>query len=128
MSDDPLTNPDLYFDRELSQLAFNQRVLAQAGDPDVPLLERLRFLTITATNMDEFFEVRVAALKQRLSLGLGAQDASQQPPVEVLRKVQKRAHALIREQYRVLNESLIPELEAAGVRFLRRDLWDDATR
>lgn len=128
MADDPLTNPDLYLDRELSQLAFNRRVLAQAGDPDVPLLERLRFLTITTTNMDEFFEVRVAALKQRLSLGLGAPDASQRAPAETLRRVQKRAHALIHEQYRVLNESLIPELEASGIRFLRRSLWDETTR
>jgi len=64
---------NLYINRELSLLEFNKRVLAQAQDPEVPLLERLRFLCISCTNLDEFFEIRVAALKQRLELGAPAQ-------------------------------------------------------
>ena len=60
---------DLYINRELSQFEFNKRVMAQALDPEVPLLERLRFLCITSTNLDEFFEIRVAALKQRIEIG-----------------------------------------------------------
>ncbi|MGH7057999.1 MAG: RNA degradosome polyphosphate kinase, partial [Acetobacteraceae bacterium] len=123
MTEDPFKDPELYLDREMSQLAFNRRVLAQATDPDVPPLERLRFLTITATNMDEFFEVRVAGLKQRISLGLGPLDPTTRAPAEVLARVADRAHALIRDQYRVLNEELIPALDAEGVRFLRRDTW-----
>ena len=128
MTEDPLKDPELYLDREISQLAFNRRVLAQATDPEVPLLERLRFLTITATNMDEFFEVRVAGLKQRLSLGLGPLDPTNRLPADVLARVGERSHALIREQYRVLNEELIPELEREGIRFLRRDTWSDPVR
>ncbi len=128
MTDDRLTNPDLYLDREISLLAFNQRVLAQSTDLDVPLLERLRFLTITATNLDEFFEVRIAGLKQRLSLGLGSIDPANRAPGEVLARVSERAHMLIREQYRVLNEELIPAFAKEGIRFLRRDAWSAAMR
>jgi len=128
MADDLLDDPELYLDREVSLLAFNRRVLAQATDPDVPLLERLRFLTITATNMDEFFEVRVAGLKQRLSLGLRPLGPTNKPPARILERVGERAHALIREQYRVLNDDLIPALEAARVRFLRRGTWPPAVR
>ena len=68
-----LAPADLYINRELSQLEFNKRVLAMAQDADVPLLERLRFLCITCTNLDEFFEIRVAALKQRIEIGAPAQ-------------------------------------------------------
>lgn len=114
-------------DRELSQLAFNERVLAQAMDASIPLLERLRFLCITATNLDEFFEVRVAALKQRLGLGLASLD-SERGPSFILKKVGERAHRLIAEQYRVLNEELIPSLEGEKIRFLRRTLWGPPVR
>ncbi len=119
----PSPRPPL-LDRELSQLAFNRRVLAQANDPEVPLLERLYFLCITATNMDQFFEVRVAGLKQRLGLGLGLGVLdSGQSPSQVLVQISKYAHSLVREQYRVLNEELIPALEAERIRFRRRTLW-----
>lgn len=114
-------------DRELSQLAFNERVLAQAIDSSVPLLERLRFLCITATNLDEFFEVRVAALKQRQGLGLGSLD-SERGPSYILQKLSERAHRLIGDQYRVLNEELIPSLDREKIRFLRRDLWSPIVR
>ena len=72
-----------YINRELSMLEFNKRVLLQALDPDVPLLERLRFMCISCTNLDEFFEIRVAGLKQRMELGAPAQGPEKRPADEV---------------------------------------------
>lgn len=124
----PPSHPPL-LDRELSQLAFNRRVLAQASDPEVPLLERLYFLCITATNIDQFFEVRVAGLKQRLGLGLGLGVLdTDQSPTQVLAQIGAHAHSLIHEQYRVLNEELFPALEAKRIRFRRRTLWTPLVR
>ncbi|ROR34260.1 polyphosphate kinase 1 [Inmirania thermothiophila] len=119
-----LADPALYINRELSWLEFNRRVLALASDPEVPLLERLRFLCICSGNLDEFFEIRVAGLKQQ-----AAHDAVQPgpdglTPQEQLARIAERAHALVDEQYRVLNESLLPALAAEGIRFLRRDQWN----
>ena len=118
-----LEDPELFLNRELSQLEFNARVLEQAVDPDTPLLERLRFLTICSTNLDEFFEVRVAGLKQQLAFGLARTGPDGLTPVEVLRRVGDRAQQLVAEQYRVLNDVLLPELAANGIEVLRRDEW-----
>jgi len=118
-----LRQPDLYINRELSLLAFNERVLAQALEPAFPLLERLRFLCIATTNLDEFFEIRVAGLKQQVALGAIHAGPDNMGPVEVLSAIRARAIGLVAEQYRVLNEVLIPQLEAEQIRFIKRADW-----
>jgi polyphosphate kinase len=117
-----------FLNRELSLLAFNRRVLAQAADTGVPLLERLRFLCIVSSNLDEFFEIRVAGLKEQLKLGSHAAGADGMPPLEVFRRVTEQAHDLIREQYALLNETILPALEMEGIAFYRRSLWTDKQR
>ncbi len=115
--------PEHFINREISLLAFNRRVLAQAADERVPLLERLRFLCIVSSNMDEFFEIRVAGLKEQIKLGGHSTLADGLPPEEVYRRVALEAHALIAEQYTLLNETILPKLRAAGIVFLRRSEW-----
>ena len=105
-----LNQPDLYIGRELSLLEFNRRVLAQASDPQVPLLERLRYMCITSTNLDEMFEVRIAGLKQKVELGSVARGPDNLSPHEALRQLSERCHVLVDEQYRVLNDELLPAL------------------
>ena len=124
MSDD-LQHPGLYINRELSLLEFNARVLAQAVDSQNPLLERLKFLCITSTNLDEFFEIRVAGLMQKAELGSTQAGPDNMSPQETLRAISTRAHELVAEQYRILNEELFPALAAEGVRFLRRNEWNE---
>jgi len=123
-----LDHPALYLNRHLSLLEFNHRVLEQARDTGLPLLERLRFLCISSTNLDEFFEIRVAGVREALALGIALPDADNRPTSEVLRLIGERAHVLVADQYQVLNEVLIPELSAAGIRFIRRDAWTPAQR
>lgn len=109
-------NTKEFLDRELSQLAFNRRVLAQAQDHQLPLLERLRYLCIVSSNLDEFFEVRVASLLAR-----GNSQHQQEDPdlVASLERVSQECHQLIAEQYGILNAELLPQLAAKGVRLLR---------
>jgi len=114
--------------RELGILAFNRRVLAQAADDSVPLLERLRFLTIVSSNLDEFFEIRVAGLKEQIKLGIDEPGPDGMLPKEILAVVTREARELVAGQYRLLNDVLLPELAAAGIRFLRRNIWTDAQR
>jgi polyphosphate kinase len=118
-----LADPSLYFNRELSQLDFNFRVLELAKDPTLPLLERVRFLTISSSNLDEFFEIRVAGLEQLAKHGLPRVELDGMSVQETLKKVSERAHALVAEQYRVLNEVLLPELSAQGFDLPKRRLW-----
>lgn len=120
-----LKQPELYLNRELSQLHFNRRVLAQAEDPVIPLLERLRYLCIASTNLDEFFEVRVASLKQQVALGAVHAGPDNLAPAEVLKAISAHAHGLVDAHYRVLNDVLIPLLEKEGIRFIRRTEWTD---
>jgi polyphosphate kinase len=120
-----LTQPDLYINRELSLLEFNQRVLAQARDPDTPLLERLKFLCISSTNLDEFFEIRASGVKQRIESGSVQAGPDNYSPTEVMNHISARAHQLVDEQYHVLNEELIPALEEQKIRFLRRTQWNE---
>ncbi len=112
-----------FFNRELSLLAFNRRVLEQAKDESVPLLERLKFLCISCSNLDEFFEIRVASIKQMVKLGTQPPGGDGMTAVELLNAVGAGAHALVEEQYRVLNEVMIPALEREKIRFVRRTDW-----
>src|ERR1700745_983601 len=118
-----LKAPQHYINRELSFLEFNQRVLDQAFDESVPLLERLRFLCISCSNLDEFFEIRVGVLKQLKERGGGrlAPDAMSVP--EQLTAIHDRTTRLVADQYRCLNELLLPKLAAEGVPRLVRSDW-----
>ena len=121
---DRLRDPALYFNRELSQLNFNFRVLAQAQDPSIPLLERLRYLCISCTNLDEFFEIRAGTLRHAQDLGL-APGADGLAPVAVLARIHDRAAELVKDQYECWNNVLRPALSENGVRVLHRDAWTD---
>jgi polyphosphate kinase len=123
-----LDTPENFLNRELGQLEFNRRVLAQAENASVPLLERLKYLCIVSSNLDEFFEIRVAGLKEQVNLsgipaGPDGMDARQ-----TLKLVREQARQLVTRQYRVLNNDLLPALEKQGVCFLRRSRWNDAQR
>jgi polyphosphate kinase len=115
--------PEHFINRELSLLAFNRRVLAQAADERVPLLERLRFLCIVSSNLDEFFEIRVAGIKEQVKLGGHAAMADGLSPHEVFRRITQEAHALIAEQYALLNGIMLPALAAEGICFFKRSTW-----
>ena len=119
-----LRSPDLYVNRELSWLEFNKRVLEQACETSLPLLERLRFLCISTTNLDEFFEVRVAGLKQQLVHGSVQAGPDNLSPGDALKRISAVAHQLVDEQYRILNQELIPALAAENIRFVRRTQWN----
>ncbi|EDN66419.1 Polyphosphate kinase [Beggiatoa sp. PS] len=106
-----LSHPDLYINRELSLLAFHRRVLAQAVDQNMSLLERLRFLCIASTNLDEFFELRVAGLKQKVVAASVQADSDNLSPQEILNRISVAAHQFVEEQYRLLNENILPALE-----------------
>ncbi len=120
-----LNSPDLFLNRELSLLEFNWRVLQQALDTNVPLLERLNYMCISSTNLDEFFEVRVAGLIQQIEIGDPYLEADQISAQEALRLISQRAHELVEEQYSVLNDVLLPELEQNGIRVMPRSMWTD---
>jgi polyphosphate kinase len=107
-----LRAPEHYINRELSLLEFNERVLAQALDATNPLLERLKFLCISSANLDEFFEIRVAGLKQRLELGTLAPGVDGSSIPEQLRCIHARTMHLIDSQARCLNEVILPQMRA----------------
>jgi len=116
----PRDIPELYLNRELGQLAFNRRVLAQAENPATPLLERLRFLCIVSNNLDEFFEIRVSGLKAEIEAGAPAMGPERMPASQLFRQVAKEAHELVAAQYSLLNQEILPGLAREGIRFLRR--------
>jgi len=118
-----LKQPELYINRELSLLEFNRRVLAQAMDSQTPLLERLKFLCISSTNLDEFFEIRVSGLKQKVELGSVQVGADAMSPQDTLQAISATAHSLVEEQYSVLNSTLIPALAEENIRFIKRNRW-----
>ncbi len=119
-----LNDPQYYINRELSLLEFNRRVVEQAKDASTPLLERLRFLCIASSNLDEFFEIRVAGLKQQVAYKAVQLGPDQLSPAEQLKRIGDLAQLLVAEQYRVLNEVLTPALADEGIRFLRRTEWN----
>src|ERR1700691_4103231 len=108
--DQPVAAPQTFINREISSLEFNQRVLAQSLDPRIPLLERLNFLCISSSNLDEFFEIRVAGLKQLLELGSTQVGADGLGLAEQLAAIHGRAKDLVRDQYSCLNDVLLPAL------------------
>jgi polyphosphate kinase len=118
-----LADNRLYIHRELSQLQFNIRVLDQALDEHTPLLERLKFLLIFSRNMDEFFEIRVAGLKGQVALDHELIGPDGIPPRRVLAEISEIAHKQIERQYAILNERILPELAAQGIRIVRRTQW-----
>lgn len=122
--DAPVNKPaEKYINRELSFLEFNRRVLEQAIDESIPILERLRFLCITCTNLDEFFEVRVAGLKQRLELGARSAGPDKISPQALLDEIRLRSLVLVRQQYHLLNKQILPGLAEEQIHFLQRSEW-----
>jgi len=120
--------PDHYINRELSALEFNRRVMQQAADSNVPLLERLKFLCIVSTNLDEFFEIRVSGLKQRAEAGSVPTGPDMLTPQQLIREIAQIARGMVTQQYRLLNEELIPAMAREGIRFIQRDNWTDVQR
>ncbi|MED5611602.1 polyphosphate kinase 1 [Pseudomonas sp. JH-2] len=122
----PAVNVDdsaLYIHRELSQLQFNIRVLEQALDESYPLLERLKFLLIFSSNLDEFFEIRVAGLKKQITFAREQAGADGLLPHQALARISEQVHEQVGRQYAILNDILLPELAKHGVRFIRRRYW-----
>ncbi len=117
-----------YLNRELSMLAFNRRVLAQAQDERMPLLERLRFLCIVSSNLDEFFEIRMAGLKEQIKANVATVTTDGKTAQETFRLVAAEAHAIVTEQYRHLNDVILPLMAEQGIRFLRRSTWTEEQR
>jgi polyphosphate kinase len=112
-----------FLPRELGMLEFNRRVLAQAEDRRAPTLERLRFLCIVSNNLDEFFEIRVAEVKEKIKLGKEIEISGETAASEVFAAISERAHLLVADQYRVLNEEVFPALADDGVLFLSESQW-----
>jgi len=121
-----LPSPDTLINRELGILAFQRRVLAQADDADVPLLERLKFLCIVSSNMDEFFEVRMAGLKEQIRAHSTQRSNDGMTPSQQYRAVSAMAHELVARQYELFNREVVPELAKRGIHFLRRTHWNEA--
>jgi polyphosphate kinase len=117
----PEFSQEHYLNRELSWLEFNARVLEEAADPTNPALERIKFLSIVSSNLDEFFEVRVAGLQEQLYAGLEPQDfpADGLAPAEQLARIDQRVHRLVGDQYRLLHEELIGQLQQSGIEWVR---------
>ena len=111
--------------RELSFLSFDERVLELASDPQVPLLERLRFLCISSSNLDEFFEIRVAGLKQKIEGGVEGAGIDGLSPSQEMEAINQQTHALVQKQYKLLNDVLIPELDGQDIRFFTRQSWNE---
>ena len=122
----PLPAPEHLINRELGILEFNRRVLAQAEDKNTPLLERLRFLCIFSSNMDEFFEIRMAGLKEQMRLNPGIKGLDGLSARQAYSQVSQTAHGLVARQYELFNKSVLPMLEDEGIRFYRRTHWNEA--
>ncbi len=123
MNDTDLQTADLYINRELSFLQFNRRVLEQAKDPRIPLLERVKFLCISCANLDEFFEIRVASLKELVEAGAKQAGPDGLSAPEQLKAISAGAAQIVAEQYELLNEVLMPEMARRGVVFVTPESW-----
>src|ERR1700730_16358541 len=118
--------PDKFINRELSWLEFNQRVLDEALDPNNPLLERVKFFCITSSNLDEFFEVRVAGLKQQMESEVVERSMDGLTATEAFRAINRRVRRMIEQQYTCWHKQLLPALAKSGIRFLNFNGLDAA--
>ncbi len=123
-----LEDPSLFENRELSYFKFNLRVLSQASNPKHPLLERLMFLLIFSSNLDEFFEIRISGLKKQLDFGRQRAGPDGQYPEQILKDIHSQVREALAEQYRILNEALLPSLAAEDIHFLPRHNWTNELR
>ncbi|MGB4497499.1 MAG: polyphosphate kinase 1 [Methylococcaceae bacterium] len=123
-----LKNSELYINRELSLLEFNKRVLAQAKDETVPLLERLNYLCISCSNLDEFFEVRVASVIEMVTMDPDTRAIDGLTPKEQLELISVQSRILVEDQYATLNDILLPKLKQENINFIRRAEWTEAQR
>ena len=121
MSEKGSLDPSLYINRELSWLEFNARVLNEACDPRNPLLERLKFLSIFSTNLDEFYMVRVAGLRRQMAAGMQAPAPDGMSSAEQIEAIKSRVAELIALQQRILHEDLLPALEKHGIALVGMD-------
>jgi polyphosphate kinase len=119
-----LRDQKLYLNRELSLLSFHGRVLEEARDPETPLLERLKFLAISCSNLDEFFEIRVAGLREQVAYGSNKTGPDGLSPQKTLERISEEAHRLVADQYRLLNDELLPALAEHGIRLRPRQGWE----
>ena len=126
MNSNELNNPRFYYNRELSWLLFDERILGEARDKSNPLLERLKFLSITASNLDEFFMIRVASLRDMVNAGYDKPDISGMTPEMQLEGLNIQIHKFVDLQYSTLNKSLLPKLAEESIRLILRheDLSD----
>ncbi|MEM5536832.1 polyphosphate kinase 1 [Neptuniibacter pectenicola] len=120
-----LKAPELYINRELSHLQFNIRVLEQALEEQHPLLERLMFLLIFSSNLDEFFEIRVAEQMTQLKYGREAVGPDAMHPKTVLDRISEICHLIVDRQYKILNDMIFLEMEKENIHFIRRHLWTE---
>jgi len=123
-----LSSSEFYHNRELSHLQFNLRVLEESKNRDNPLLDRLMFLLIFSSNLDEFYEIRVSGLKKQLESGRQKQGPDGKYPDQILKRIHAISRTALDDQYRVLNEDLLPSLRNEGIFILNRDEWDDDLR
>lgn len=120
-----LDNPEFYINREFTALAFNERVLQLAKDERIPLLERMRFLCICCGNLDEFFEIRVAGLKEKIAIASPKLNIDGLRAEEVFSQISKKAHILSDELYNIFNRQLLPEMRKEHIHFLNVEEWTD---
>src|SRR3546814_44806 len=123
MSTRPSVEPP-FLNRELSLLKFNERVLAMAENPRVPLLERLRYVCIVSSNLDEFFEIRISSLKEQQRQNPALVGADGRTPAEAFERVQEKVHALVDRQYSLLNDDILPRLDAEGIALHHASEWN----
>ena len=123
-----LDNPQYYTNHEFTALAFNERVLQLANDARIPLLERLRYLCICSANLDEFFEIRVAGLREKVAISSRQMTLDGLYPEDILSQLSKKTHLLIDELYHIFNHQLLPEMEKENIHFYNEEDWTDDIR
>ncbi len=110
--------PEYFYNRELSWISFNYRVLSEAQDKERPLFDRMGFLAITASNLDEFFMIRVASLKDMVQVNYTKKDIAGMTPVEQLAAISGKTHQLVKDQYNIYNYEVIPDLLNNGLKII----------